>query len=58
MLLPDVWLARRVDEAAVIGTALRAHATGSGHRKIAAMLRRPPETVRGWIRRFSLKAET
>jgi len=58
VLLPDVWLARRVDEAAVIGTALRAHATGSGHRKIAAMLRRPPETVRGWLRRFSLKAET
>ena len=58
MLLPDVWLARRVDEAAVIGTALLQHAAGASHRKIATMLRRPPETVRGWLRRFAAKAET
>ena len=58
VLLPDVWLTRRVDEAAVIGTALVQHAAGAGHRKIATMLYRPPETVRGWLRRFASKAET
>jgi hypothetical protein len=58
VLLPDVWLARRVDEVAVIGAALRAHVAGSGHRKIAALLDRPPETVRGWLRRFGANAET
>ena len=57
VLLPDVWLLRRVDEVAVIGAALLAKATGTGHRKIATMLRRPPETVRGWLRRFAAKAE-
>jgi hypothetical protein len=57
VLLPDVWLARRVDEVAVIGAALRAHVAGSGHRSIAATLDRPPETVRGWLRRFSSRAE-
>ena len=58
VLLAEVWLLRRVDEVAVIGTALRAHAAGSGHRSIAAMLDRPPGTVRGWLRRVSSKAET
>ena len=53
VLLPDLWLVRRVDEAAVIGTALWAHAAGSGHRKIAAVLGRPAETVRDWLRKFS-----
>jgi hypothetical protein len=58
VLLPDIWLARRVDAAAVIGTALLEKAAGAGHRKIAAMLDRPAETVRGWLRRFAAKAET
>ena len=57
VLLPDLWLTRRIDEAAVIGSALRAHATGSGHRQIAVMLDRPAETVRGWLRAFASRAE-
>lgn len=57
VLLPDVWLLRRVDEVAVIGAALLQRASGAGHRKIATMLDRPPETVRGWLRRFCSKAE-
>jgi len=56
VLLPDLWLVRRVDEAAVIGAALLQRAAGAGHRKIAVTLDRPPETVRGWLRRFSSKA--
>ena len=57
VLLPDVWLLRRVDEVEVIGAALLERAAGSGHRRIAALLDRPPETVRGWLRRFASKAE-
>ena len=53
VLLADVCLYRRVDEAAVIGRALLEKATGAGHRTIAARLARPKETVRGWLRRFS-----
>jgi transposase-like protein len=56
VLLPDTCLLRRVDEVAVIGTALLAKARGAGHRKIATMLGRPRETVRGWLRRFSSRA--
>ena len=58
VLLPDVWLLRRVDEVAVVGAALLQRAAGAGHRRIAALLDRPPETVRGWLRRFSSNAET
>ena len=57
VLLPDLWLTRRVDEVAVIGSAIRAHAAGSGHRRIATMLDRPAETVRGWLRTFASRAE-
>lgn len=57
VLLPAVWLARRADSAAVIGSALLARATGSGHRPIAVALGRPASTVRGWLRRFSARAE-
>jgi transposase-like protein len=53
VLLPDVCLSRRVDVWAVIGRALLEKAAGSGHRRIAALLGRPKETVRGWLRRFS-----
>ena len=56
VLLPDVCLVRRVDEVAVIGAALLAQSKGDGHRKIATTLGRPHETVRGWLRRFSLRA--
>ena len=53
VLLPVVLLVRRADTAAVIGAGLTAKATGAGHRLIAALLGRPPETVRGWLRRFA-----
>ncbi|MFN2537447.1 MAG: hypothetical protein ABR549_04745 [Mycobacteriales bacterium] len=37
----------------VIGAALLAKAAGQGHRPIAAWLRVPASTVRGWLRRVS-----
>lgn len=57
VLLPVVLLARRADTAAVIGAGLTAKAAGAGHRLIAALLGRPPETVRGWLRRFATRVE-
>jgi len=57
VLLADICLCRRVDEAAVIGRALLEKASGSGHRTIATRLGRPKETVRGWLRRFSSRIE-
>jgi hypothetical protein len=50
-------LARRADTAAVIGAGLTAKATGAGHRLIAALVDRPAETVRGWLRRFAARVE-
>jgi len=57
VLLPVLVLARRADVAAVIGSALEARAGGVGHRRIAAGLGRPAETVRGWLRRFAGRVE-
>jgi hypothetical protein len=57
VLLPVVVLLRRADTAAVIGAALAAKAAGVGHRRIAAVLGRPAETVRGWLRRFTDRVE-
>ena len=57
VLLPDYLLVRRVDEAAVIGSALVQKARGLGHRKIALNISRPETTVRGWIRRFRENSE-
>jgi len=57
VLLPVVLLLRRADTAAVIGAGLTAKATGAGHRLIAALVGRPPETVRGWVRRFASRVE-
>jgi hypothetical protein len=57
VLLPVLVLARRADTAAVIGAALAARAAGLGHRRIAALLGRSPETVRGWLRRFAARIE-
>jgi Domain of unknown function (DUF6431) len=57
VLLPVTCLARRADEAAVIGAALEAKAAGAGHRTIALLLGRPPSTVRGWLRAFAARAE-
>ena len=57
VLLPDYLLVRRVDEAAVIGSALVQKAQGIGHRRIAIDICRPETTVRGWIRRFRENSE-
>ena len=57
VLLPGVMLHRRADAVEVIGEALIASAAGEGHRPIAARLGRPYATVRGWLRRFSARAE-
>jgi len=57
VLLPASVLLRRADAATVIGTALLARAGGGGHRPIAVLLRVPPSTVRGWLRRIVSVAE-
>jgi Domain of unknown function (DUF6431) len=57
VLLPVTCLARRADEAAVIGSALEAKAAGAGHRVIAEVLGRPASTVRGWLRALAVRAE-
>lgn len=57
VLLAASCLVRRADAAEVIGAALRAKATGQGHRPIAARLGRPASTVRGWLRAFIGNAE-
>jgi hypothetical protein len=56
VLLPVGLLARRRDEAAVIGVALVAAARGRGFRWIAARLGRCEDTVLGWLRRFTAAA--
>lgn len=58
VLLPASMLVRRADAVAVIGQALLAHTRGVGHRSIAAGLGRPVSTVRGWLRRFGLRADS
>ncbi|MGH3821098.1 MAG: hypothetical protein ACRDRE_25830 [Pseudonocardiaceae bacterium] len=57
VLLPVLVLARRADAVVVIGLALAAKAAGGGYRRIAAVLGRPAETVRGWLRRFGGRVE-
>jgi Domain of unknown function (DUF6431) len=57
VLLPVTCLARRADEAGVIGQALEAKAAGAGHRVIAEVLGRPASTVRGWLRALASRAE-
>lgn len=57
VLLGARCLLRRADAAEVIGAALRAKASGRGHRPIAARLDRPASTVRGWLRAFAGNAE-
>ncbi len=56
-MLPDLALARRQDEVAVIGEAIEAKVGGEGFRRIAGRLGACRETVRGWLRRFALRAE-
>ena len=57
VLLPVTVLLRRADAAAVIWAALLARAAGRGHRTIAAGLRVPASTVRGWLRRMNTRLE-
>jgi len=57
VLVSATWLLRRADAACVIGAALLAKAGGAGHRPIAVTLGRPVSTVRGWLRRFAVRAE-
>jgi hypothetical protein len=56
VLLADVVLLRRRDEVAVIGAAIEAKAVGEGYRPIARRLGVPADTVRGWLRRFAVRA--
>ena len=57
VLLPVLALVRRADVVEVIGAALEAKATGAGVRTIAWRLGLPAETVRGWVRRLTSRAE-
>jgi hypothetical protein len=57
VLLPVFALLRRADAVSVIGAALVARAAGAGARTAAAVVGRPVETVRGWLRRFGHRAE-
>ena len=57
VLLPRWCLARRADAAVVIGAGLVLAAAGWGFRRVARRLGRPEATVRGWLRRFTAKAE-
>jgi hypothetical protein len=57
VLLPAGLLLRRGDTAVVVGAALTAKAGGAGYRRIAVVLGRPAETVRGWLRRFAGRVE-
>ncbi len=57
VLLADTTLLRRRDALAVIGAALLAKAAGEGSRLIGRRLGVHPDTVRGWLRRFALRAE-
>jgi transposase-like protein len=57
VLLPEDGLARRRDAVADIGGALISKAKGKGHRRSANRLGLPAATVRGWLRRFTSRAE-
>ena len=57
VLMPVAALSRRADLAEVIGAALAAKATGTGIAVIAARLGRHADTVRGWLRRFTMLAD-
>jgi hypothetical protein len=57
VLLPVVVLLRRADAAVVIGAGLVAKAAGLGWRRVAALVDRPGQTVRGWLRRFAGRVE-
>lgn len=57
VLLPVGLAGRRADEAAVIAVAIEAKAVnGFGYRRVAALVGRPPSTVRGWLRAVAAAA--
>jgi len=55
--MPVAALWRRADLAEVVGAALVAKAAGDGLRVIAVGLGRHVDTVRGWLRRFTVLAD-
>jgi hypothetical protein len=57
VLLPAQAPARHAYAIDVVGQALLASARGQGHRAIGAELAVPADTVRGWIRRATGRAE-
>jgi hypothetical protein len=57
VLLPEIAVLRRHDEVLVIGAAIVQSLAGWGYRRIASRLGVPADTVRGWLRRFSERAE-
>ncbi len=57
VLLPELALLRRQDEVAVIGQAIEANVAGEGYRRIGARFGVAADTVRGWLRRFALRAD-
>lgn len=57
VLVPLCALLRRRDNIDVIGAALLSKLAGRGHRSIAAAAGVPASTVRGWLRRFAVRAE-
>src|SRR6478609_5180829 len=57
VLLPVTVLLRRAYAAEQIRAALNARADGLGHRRIAAVIRVPAATVRGWLRRAADRLE-
>jgi hypothetical protein len=57
VLLPDTMLRRRQYSAEVIGTALLLAAAGMPWTRVAAQAGVPFETVRGWLRRFTRRAD-
>jgi hypothetical protein len=57
VLLPDVALLRRQDEVSVIGAAIEAKVAGVAYRRIASGLGVYADTVRGWLLRFTERAE-
>jgi hypothetical protein len=57
VLLPVFVLVRRADVAAVIGAALMLAAAGFGFRAVAGQVGVAEGTVRGWLRRFRVRAE-
>ncbi|MEV4418336.1 hypothetical protein [Catellatospora sp. NPDC049609] len=50
-------LVRRADAVEVIGAGLVARAAGAGSRRVAGLVGRARSTVRGWLARFSGRAE-